>query len=76
MPHVDIKCFPRDLNDEEKTALAADIAAAITRHLGSKDGAISVALNQVQQDEWKSQVWDTEIAPQLETLIKKPGYSM
>ncbi|MGU3412530.1 tautomerase PptA [Enterobacteriaceae bacterium C34A] len=76
MPHVDIKCFPRELNDEEKNALAADIAAAITRHLGSKDGAISVALNQVQQDEWKSQVWDTEIAPQLETLIKKPGYSM
>ncbi len=76
MPHVDIKCFPRELNEEEKTALAADIAAAITRHLGSKDGAISVALNQVQQDQWKSQVWDTEIAPQLETLIKKPGYSM
>ncbi|HBQ68668.1 MAG TPA: Tautomerase PptA, partial [Leclercia adecarboxylata] len=23
MPHVDIKCFPRDLNDEQKTALAA-----------------------------------------------------
>lgn len=76
MPHVDIKCFPRELNDEQKTALAADIAAAITRHLGSKDGAISVALNQVQQDAWKTQVWDTEIAPQMETLIKKPGYSM
>lgn len=76
MPHVDIKCFPRELNDEQKNALAADIAAAITRHLGSKDGAISVALNQVQQDAWKTQVWDTEIAPQMETLIKKPGYSM
>jgi 4-oxalocrotonate tautomerase len=76
MPHVDIKCFPRELNDEQKTALAADIAATITRHLGSKDGAISVALNQVQQDAWKTQVWDTEIAPQMETLIKKPGYSM
>lgn len=25
MPHVDIKCFPRDLNDEQKNALAADI---------------------------------------------------
>jgi len=76
MPHVDIKCFPRELNDEQKNALAADIAAAITRHLGSKDGAISVALNQVQQDAWKAQVWDTEIAPQMETLIKKPGYNM
>lgn len=76
MPHVDIKCFPRELNDEQKDALAADIAAAITRHLGSKDGSISVALNQVQQDEWKTQVWDTEIAPNLDSLIKKPGYSM
>ncbi|MRS15830.1 tautomerase PptA [Enterobacteriaceae bacterium RIT691] len=76
MPHVDIKCFPRELNDEQKAELAADIAAAITRHLGSKDGAISVALNQVQQDAWKSQVWDSEIAPQMDTLIKKPGYSM
>ncbi|MBB1200799.1 tautomerase PptA [Enterobacteriaceae bacterium 89] len=76
MPHVDIKCFPRELNEEEKQALAADIAAAITRHLGSKDGAISVALNQVQQDDWKASVWDTEIAPNLDTLIKKPGYSM
>lgn len=26
MPHVDIKCFPRDFNDEQKSALAADIA--------------------------------------------------
>ena len=36
MPHVDIKCFPRDLNDEQKTALAADIADVITRHLAAK----------------------------------------
>lgn len=76
MPHIDIKCFPRDLNDEQKTALAADIADAIARHLGSKDSSISVALNQVEPDAWKSEVWDTEIAPNLATLIKKPGYEM
>lgn len=76
MPHVEIKCFPRDLDDEQKNALAADIATAISRHLGSKDGSISVALKQVEQDAWKSQVWDTEIAPQMDRLIKKPGYSM
>ncbi|MEX3019696.1 tautomerase PptA [Kluyvera sp. STS39-E] len=75
MPHVDIKCFPRELNDEQKTALAADITAVLVRHLNSKEGAVSVALNQVQQNDWQ-QVWDTEIAPQMDTLIKKPGYSM
>lgn len=76
MPHVDIKCFPRDLNDEQKTALAADIAEVIIRHFNSKDGSVSVALQQIQQEDWKAKVWDTEIGPKLDGLIKKPGYSM
>lgn len=76
MPHIDIKCFPRDLNDEEKTALATDIAQVIIRHLNSKPGSISVALSQVNPEDWKTQVWDTEIAPQADTLIRKPEYQM
>lgn len=76
MPHVDIKCFPRDLNDEQKAALAEVIAEVIIRHFNSKDSSVSVALNQVNQEDWKAQVWDTEIGPKLDELIKKPGYSM
>ncbi|TDT59570.1 4-oxalocrotonate tautomerase [Enterobacter sp. AG5470] len=76
MPHVDIKCFPRELNDEQKAALAADIAGVIIRHLNSKESSISVALNQIAPDDWKTQVWDTDIAPQMAQLIKKPGYDM
>ncbi|MEQ4452232.1 tautomerase PptA [Kosakonia sp. YIM B13605] len=76
MPHVDIKCFPRDLTEEQKTALASDIAEVIIRHLNSKDSAVSVALNEVTPDDWKALVWDTEIAPHIDTLIKKPGYSL
>lgn len=75
MPHVDIKCFPRELNEEQKTALAADITEVLIRHLNSKEGSVSVALNQVQQSDWQ-QVWDNEIAPHMQELIKKPGYSM
>ncbi|AOO56083.1 tautomerase PptA [Raoultella ornithinolytica] len=75
MPHVDIKCFPRELTDDQKSALAADITEVLIRHLNSKDGAVSVALNQVEQSDWQK-VWDSEIAPQMEQLIKKPGYSM
>ncbi|CAI8894635.1 tautomerase PptA [Kosakonia quasisacchari] len=76
MPHVDIKCFPRDLSEAQKTALANDIAEVIVRHLSSKDSAVSVALNTVAPDNWKAQVWDTDIAPHIDTLIKNPGYSM
>lgn len=75
MPHVDIKCFPRDLNDEQKAALAADITEVLIRHLNSKERSVSVALNEIQERDWQ-QVWDSEIAPQMEELIKKPGYSM
>ncbi|MGM3313407.1 tautomerase PptA [Enterobacter hormaechei subsp. steigerwaltii] len=56
--------------------MAADIAEAIARHLNSKDRSISVALQEVQEADWKAQVWDTEIGPKLDELIKKPGYSM
>ncbi|WES70440.1 tautomerase PptA [Superficieibacter sp. HKU1] len=75
MPHIDIKCFPRDLNDEQKSALVADITEVIIRHLQSKEQSISVALNEVEQEKWQ-QVWDSEIAPHMDELIKKPGYSM
>lgn len=75
MPHIDIKCFPRDLNDDEKTALAADITDVIVRHLKSKDSSVSVALKEIAPEAWQA-VWDAEIAPQMDTLIKKPGYSM
>lgn len=70
MPHVDIKCFPRDLNEEEKAALAADITEVIIRHLQSKESSVSIALNEVEPDAWQA-VWDVEIAPQMTRLIKK-----
>ncbi|ENT4818873.1 TPA: tautomerase PptA [Citrobacter farmeri] len=75
MPHVDIKCFPRDLNDDQKLALASEITEVIVRHLKSKERSVSVALTEVPEEEWQG-VWDTEIAPQMDVLIKKPGYSM
>ncbi|MEQ5608370.1 tautomerase PptA [Escherichia coli] len=45
------------------------------RHLNSKDSSISIALQQIQPESWQA-IWDAEIAPQMEALIKKPGYSM
>lgn len=70
MPHIDIKCFPRELDEQQKAALAADITDVIIRHLNSKDSSISIA-----PESWQA-IWDAEIAPQMEALIKKPGYSM
>ena len=76
MPHVNIKSFPRDFNDEQKAALAEAITQVIVSHFDSKESSVSVAYSQVQPDDWKAQVWDTQIGPQMDELIKKPGYSM
>ena len=47
MPHIDIKCFPRELDEQQKAALAADITDVIIRHLNSKDSSIRIALQQI-----------------------------
>ncbi|MBA0215956.1 tautomerase PptA [Pectobacterium brasiliense] len=75
MPHIDVKHFPRNLSEEEKKAVAEDLAAVLKKHFGSSDESLSVALNEIQPERWKDDVYDLFIKPQLDTLPKKPGYS-
>ena len=76
MPHITVKHFPRELTDEQKEALAADICDVLKKHFSSTDESLSVALTPIEKDRWKEEVYDKEIAPQLDTLAKKPGYSL
>ncbi|WP_075181793.1 tautomerase PptA [Pantoea sp. 1.19] len=76
MPHVTIKHYPRDLSAEQQQALADEVTALIARHFGSQPQSVSLALQEVSPEAWKQAVWDPEIAPQLATLAKKPGYSL
>ena len=76
MPHITVKYFPRELTEEQKKALAEDLSDVVKKHFDSKDASLSVALQPVEQERWKEDVYDTEIKPALDTLAKKPGYSM
>ncbi|HFF9365484.1 tautomerase PptA [Escherichia coli] len=73
MEHIKIRQLHKSMY--RLAALAADITDVIIRHLNSKDSSISIALQQIQPESWQA-IWDAEIAPQMEALIKKPGYSM
>ncbi|MFP1591315.1 tautomerase PptA [Escherichia coli] len=75
MPHIDIKCAPRELDEQQKAALAADITDVIIRHLNSKDSSISIALQQTDARILASYL-GCRNQTQMEALIKKPGYSM
>lgn len=38
------------------------------------EGAVSVAIEEVAENEWMDKVYEAEIRPNLERLYKKPGY--
>ncbi|MBS0847369.1 tautomerase PptA [Citrobacter sp. JGM124] len=76
MPHVEIKCFPRELTEQQKQAIASEVCDVLKKYLGSKDSSLSVSLQMIEQDLWKSEVWDKQIAPRMEQLLKKPGYQL
>ena len=71
MPHVEIKCFP-GRTEEQKTRCAEEVTKAIAETMGCNESSVSVAIKEIAQDDWKSQVWDTQIAPD-NNLYKKPG---
>ncbi len=76
MPHISVKCYPKNLTRDEIDAYVADIARVTKEHLKSSDAAISVSYAEVPAEDWKSKVYDTEIKPNLASLAKKPGYEM
>ena len=74
MPHVDIKCFPGRTEDQKREC-AAEIAEVIAKTLGCKTTSVSVTIKEVDQSEWKSEVWDKHIVPDEQYMYMKPGYS-
>jgi 4-oxalocrotonate tautomerase len=74
MPHVEIKCFP-GRSEEQKTRCAEEVTKAITETMGCDASSVSVAIKEIEKEEWKDKVWDTQIAPEKDSLYKKPGYN-
>lgn len=73
MPHVVIKMRP-GRSDELKAKLANAVAQALIDTIGVPDKAISVGIEEVALDDWKSEVYEPEIAGKVSTLFRKPGY--
>ena len=74
MPHVEIKCFP-GRSEEQKTRCAEEVTKAITETMGCDASSVSIAIKEIEKEDWKDKVWDTQIASEKESLYKKPGYT-
>lgn len=73
MPHVNVKMYP-GTSEEQKEKIAQEITSIIIKHTGKPEEAVSIDINEVNEDIWMQEVYDKEIKPNMEKLYKKPGY--
>ncbi len=74
MPHVELKCFP-GRTEEQKRRCAEKIAADISEILVCDISCVSVAIKDVDEKDWKEEVWEKDIVADRDYLYKEPGYT-
>ncbi len=75
MPHVIVKLWPGK-SEQQKTRLAEAITKSVMDILHYGTESVSVALEEVQPQDWAAKVYKSDILDHPEQLYKKPGYTM
>lgn len=73
MPHIIVKMLP-GRTPAQKQALADALTRATIESLGSQDKSISVAVEDVPDEEWNEKVYFPDIKAKPDQIYKKPGY--
>ena len=71
MPHVKVKLVPGK-SEQQKAQLAEQIAKDIVTILHYEDDALSVAIEEVQTEDWASKVYHPEIMAHPRSSTKNP----
>ena len=75
MPHVSVKLYP-GRSEQQKVQLAEAIVRDVVDIIQCGEGSISVAIEDIDPQDWKEKVYLPEIVGKSDKLYKKPGYSM
>jgi 4-oxalocrotonate tautomerase len=75
MPHVIVKLWPGK-SEAQKSRLAERIAQDVMDVLGYGEESVSVAMEEVEPQDWAEKVYKPDIVNHSEKLYKKPGYTM
>jgi 4-oxalocrotonate tautomerase len=75
MPHVIVKLWPGK-SEQQKIRLAEEIAKDVMDILNYGQESVSVALEEVEPQDWAEKVYKPDIVNGSEKLYKKPGYTM
>jgi 4-oxalocrotonate tautomerase len=75
MPHVIVKLWPGK-SEQQKRQLAEAIANDVMNVLDYGEESVSVAIEEVNSEDWAEKVYRPDIVGNSEKLYKKPGYKM
>ena len=73
MPHVIVKLWPGK-SEQQKVQLAEKITNDVINVLSYGEKSVSVSIEEIKPDDWKEQVYKTDILECPGKLYKKPGY--
>jgi 4-oxalocrotonate tautomerase len=73
MPHVIVKLWPGK-SEQQKNRLAEAITKNVREILHYGDESVSVAMEEVQSQDWVEKVYKPDIRSKWDKLYKKPGY--
>lgn len=76
MPHINIKCYPKHLTENEMKSFITELTQLTEKHLKASENYVSISYTEIPAEQWKDEVYDKEIRPNLGTLAKEPGYDM
>ena len=73
MPHVSVKLYP-GRSEQQKTRLAEQIVKDVVALVQCGEESVSVAIEEIQPQDWAERVYKADILSNWEKLYKKPGY--
>jgi 4-oxalocrotonate tautomerase len=74
MPHVIVKLYP-GRTAEQKKRLADAIVRDVVAIAQCAEKSVSVAIEEVNPDDWTEKVYTPDILNSAHTLYRKPGYN-
>ena len=73
MPHVLVKLWTGK-SEKQKARLAEEITKAVMATLNYGEESVSVAMEEIEPNDWTEKVYKPDILAKPEILYKKPGY--
>jgi 4-oxalocrotonate tautomerase len=75
MPHIIVKLW-KGKSESQKKKLADELTKTAMSVIGYGEESFSVAIEDIEPNEWKEKVYQPDIIKQKEKLYKEPGYKM